>query len=100
LDVGSVFEARSLSGTVAIDTRDGRHITTDQVTVRDSVLVVHSVIVDGRRQTQEPVLLGPSDIEMITRTATNWPLILAVGAPILVAGIVWIVVAYQGASIK
>jgi hypothetical protein len=71
-----------LDGVYRIETRDGKVITTDRAVVADSLIIIDAVLIDGKRRAVKQFGIARSDVVAISRTETNYVLLIGVCAGI------------------
>jgi len=71
-----------LAGVYRIETRDGQVITTDRAIVADSLIIIDAVLIDGKRHAVEHFGIARADVVAISRTETNYVLLIGVCAGI------------------
>lgn len=69
--------------------KDGREIVSDRVTFDDSSLVLHNVIVEGKRTGIEPDSIPLGEVESLATIETNWIVTAVVLAPIVFVGVLF-----------
>jgi hypothetical protein len=69
--------------TYVLQMKDGRGIVSDNVTFADSMLVLHNVIVEGKRTGIEPDSIPLGKVESVATSETNWIVTAIVLAPIV-----------------
>jgi hypothetical protein len=75
--------------TYVLKVKDGREIVSDRVTFDDSSLVLHNVIVEGKRTGIEPDSIPLVEVESLATIETNWMVTAVVLAPIVFVGVLF-----------
>jgi hypothetical protein len=76
--------------TYVLQMKDGREIVSDNVTFADSMLVLHNVIVEGKRTGIEPDSIPLGKVESVATSETNWIVTAIVLAPIVFVGVLFV----------